>query len=197
MADFESISIGKIRQRKKISPSDVIMKAGVYAFFILFAIVLLYPFLHRLALSFSNHEYMDGNNIYIIPHELTLYNYKMTLNRNYILQAFLVSLARTVIGTAIGLGANALLAFILSRKRFIFRSGLTKFWVITMYLQAGFVPVLYLYRVFHLNNSFWVYILPGIVNVLYVIVIRSYMRSIPDSLEESAQLEGAGYMRIF
>ena len=59
------------------------------------------------------------------------------------------------------------------------------------------VPVFILYRHLHLIHSFWVYIIPGMVNVVYVMAMRTYMQNIPDSLEEASQLEGAGYIRVF
>ena len=85
----------------------------------------------------------------------------------------------------------------LQGPKFIFRSGLSLFWIITIYAQAGIIPTLYLYRKMHLTQSFWVYVIPGLVSGLYLIVMRTYMKNIPESLEEAAQLEGAGYMRIF
>ena len=104
---------------------------------------------------------------------------------------------RTVIGTLTALAANALLAFIVSRKRFLFRRQLSLFWVITMYVNGGMIPVFLLYKGLGLTNSFWVYIIPGMVSAFNMLVLRTYMEGIPESLEESAQLDGAGYMTIF
>ena len=109
----------------------------------------------------------------------------------------IVTVARTVIGTLTCLAANAILAFIVSRKRFMFKRQLSLFWVITMYVNGGLIPVFLLFKGLHLTNSFWVYIVPGMLNAFNMLVIRTYMEGIPDSLEESAQLDGAGYTEIF
>ena len=93
--------------------------------------------------------------------------------------------------------ANAILAFIVSRKRFLFKRGLSLFWVITMYVNGGLIPIFLLYKGLGLTNSFWVYVVPGMVSAFNMLVIRTYMNGIPDSLEESAQLDGAGYTTIF
>ena len=91
----------------------------------------------------------------------------------------------------------AILAFIVSRKRFLFKRGLSLFWVITMYVNGGLIPTFLLYKGLGLTNSFWVYVVPGMVSAFNMLVIRTYMNGIPDSLEESAQLDGAGYTTIF
>ena len=81
--------------------------------------------------------------------------------------------------------------------RFLFRSQLSLFWVITMYVNGGMIPTFLVYRGFHLTGTFWVYIVPGAVSAFNMLVMRTYMLGLPDSLEESAQLDGAGYFTIF
>ena len=71
-----------------------------------------------------------------------------------------ITVARTVIGTALALFANAILAFIVSRKRFMFKKQLSLFWVITMYVNGGMIPTFLLFKTLHLTNSFWVYVIP-------------------------------------
>ncbi len=97
----------------------------------------------------------------------------------------------------LGLTNNAILAFIVSRKRFLFKKSLSLFWVITMYVNGGMIPIFLLYKNLGLTNSFMVYIVPGMISAFNMLVIRTYMNGIPDSLEESAQLDGAGYTTIF
>ena len=90
-----------------------------------------------------------------------------------------------------------MLSFIVSRKIFLFKRGLSLFCVITMYVNGGLIPTFLLYKGLGLTNSFWVYVVPGMVSAFNMLVIRTYMNGIPDSLEESAQLDGAGYTTIF
>jgi putative aldouronate transport system permease protein len=79
----------------------------------------------------------------------------------------------------------------------MFKKSLSLFWVVTMYVNGGMIPVFLLLKGLHLTNSFWVYIIPGMVSAFNMLVIRTFMLGLPDSIEESAQLDGAGYMTIF
>ena len=198
MAVSESVSFGKIRRRKKMAVKDRIFYVFIYSLFALFAVLTLYPLIHMLALSFNERYDAVIGGIYILPRKWSIRNYKEVIfDRNGFRQGMLVTTARTVIGSSVALLANALLSFILSRKKFIFKSGLSLFWVTTMYVSAGIIPTYVVYRFLHLHQTFWVYIIPGLVSGFYVLVLRTYMKGIPDSLEEAAQLEGAGYMRVF
>ena len=90
---------------------------------------------------------------------------------------------RTVLGTLFSLFLNAVLAFIISRKEFVFQRSLSLFWVITMYVNGGLIPVFLLYKALGLTNSFWVYVIPGAISCYNMLVIRTYMNnSIPNSL---------------
>ena len=198
MASLENVSYEKIKHRKKRATSDVVFNVIIYTIFTIFAIVTIYPVLNTLAYSFNDGTDAYKGGIHLFPRIWTYKSYEEILfKRESIRQCAIVSLARTLIGTVLGLGANALLAFIISRKRFRFKSALSLFWTITIYAQGGLITTFVLYRKMNLTNSFWVYIIPGLVSGLYVIVMRTYMKGIPDSLEEAAELEGAGYMRIF
>ena len=165
---------------------------------LLFAIVTLYPVLNTLAYSFNEGNDAVRGGIHLLPRSFSTRNYEeIIFERKSIMQGLWVTIGRTVLGTITSLAANALLSFILSRKKFLFKSSLSLFWIITMYANGGMIPVLILYRYLHLTSSFWVYIVPGLVSAFNVMVMRTYMQGIPDSLEEAAQLEGAGYMTVF
>ena len=131
------------------------------------------------------------------PRIFTLSNYKTVLHQQNILTGAVVSVARTVLGTIFSLVTNALLAYIISRKRFLFRSQLSLFWVITMYVNGGMIPTLVLYRNMNLTNSFWVYVIPGMVSAFNVLVMRTFMEGLPSALEESAMIDGANDFTIF
>jgi putative aldouronate transport system permease protein len=108
-----------------------------------------------------------------------------------------ISVSRTVLGTLIGLFVNAILAFIVSRKRFLLKKSLTAFWVVTMYVNGGMIPTLLLYKTLHLTSTFWVYVIPGLISAFNMLVMRTFMEGIPDSLEEAAQMDGASYSTVF
>lgn len=166
-------------------------------FLVAFVIITIYPVLNTLAVSLNDGTDALRGGIHILPRKFTLQNYKTVLQKDNLLVGAWISVARTVLGTVTALFANAILAFIVSRKRFMFKSQLSLFWVITMYVNGGMIPVFLLYQNLGLTNSFWVYIVPGMVSAFNMLVLRTYMQGIPESLEESAQLDGAGYMTIF
>ena len=164
---------------------------------IAFVVITLYPVLNTLAISFNDGIDAVRGGIYLWPRKFTLKNYITVLSKENMMRGAYITVMRTIIGTVLSLVANALLAFVVSRKRFIFKSQLSLFWVITMYVNGGLIPTFLLYKGLGLTNSFWVYVIPGMVSAFNMLVIRTYMNGIPDSLEESAQLDGAGYSTIF
>ena len=165
---------------------------------VLFVIITLYPVLNTLAVAFNDGTDSLRGGIHIWPRVWTLKNFTTVLHKENLLTGAKISVARTVIGTALSVFLNAVLAFIISRKEFIFRRSLSLFWVITMYVNGGLIPVFLLYKALGLTNSFWVYVIPGAISCFNMLVIRTYINnSIPNSLVESAQIDGAGYTTIF
>ena len=192
MADITAGSV-KSKKKKKISIFPIVN----CIIMVLFLIITLYPVLNTLAISLNDGTDALRGGIYLLPRKFTWKNYITVLQKDNLITGAYITVARTIIGTVLALVANAILAFIVSRKRFLFKRGLSLFWVITMYVNGGLIPTFLLYKGLGLTNSFWVYVIPGMVSAFNMLVIRTYMNGIPDSLEESAQLDGAGYTTIF
>ncbi len=182
---------------KKKSLGDRIFEICNTIFMVAFVIITLYPVLNTLAISFNDGIDTVRGGIHLIPRKFTLQNYYTVLHKQNMVTGAYITVLRTVVGTFLALATNALLAFIVSRKRFLFKSQLSLFWVITMYVNGGLIPTFLLYKNLHLTGTFWVYVIPGTVSAFNMLVLRTYMVGLPDSLEESAQLDGAGYMTIF
>lgn len=182
---------------KKKSMGDWIFVICNTIFMTAFVVMTLYPVINTLAISFNDGIDAVRGGIHLIPRKFTWQNYYTVLHKQNMITGAYITALRTVIGTLLALAANALLAFIVSRKRFLFRSQLSLFWVITMYVNGGLIPIFLLYKNLHLTGTFWVYVVPGAVSAFNMLVLRTYMVGLPDSLEESAQLDGAGYMTIF
>lgn len=181
----------------KHSLEDKVISVVIGLFMVCFVTVTLYPVINTVAISFNEGIDAVRGGIYLWPRKFTLKNYDTVLSMQNLITGAKVTVARTVIGTFSSLAVSALLAYVVSRKRFMFKTQLSLFWVITMYVNGGMIPVFLLYRSLHLTNSFWVYIVPSMISAWNMLVIRTYMNGLPDSLEESAQLDGAGYMTIF
>lgn len=194
---MEAVKIQKKRTKKQTSVADKVFVAFNTLFMIAFVVITLYPVLNTLAISLNDGTDALRGGIYLIPRKWTFKNFVTVLQKDNLITGAYITVARTVIGTALALLANAILAFIVSRKRFMFKKQLSLFWVITMYVNGGLIPTFLLYKNLGLTNSFWVYVIPGMFSAFNMLVIRTYMSGIPDSLEESAQLDGAGYVTIF
>ena len=186
-----------VNKKRKMSKADIAFYTFNSIFMTVFVIVTLYPVLNTLAISFNDGLDALRGGIYLLPRKFSVKNYITVFKKDDLLVGAYVSVARTVVGTALSLIACAILAFIVSRKNFLFAKPLSLFWVITMYVNGGMIPIFLLYKGLHLTNTFWVYVIPGMVSAFNMLVIRTYMNGIPNSFEESAQLDGAGYTTIF
>jgi putative aldouronate transport system permease protein len=184
----------KIRRR---SLQDIILDLVIYLSLIFLIIVTLYPFLNTLAVSLNNAMDSIRGGIYLWPREFTLFNYKEMLGRDQMYHAALISVLRTVIITGLGTFFTAMLAYIISRKDFVLRKPLTYLYVMTMYLNAGIIPTYFVYRSLGLTNSFWVYIWPGMIQAFLLLILRTYIHGLPESLVESARIDGASEFTIF
>ncbi len=183
--------------KRKTSLADKIFVVCNTLILALFVVVTLYPIVNTLAISFNDGIDALRGGIYVWPRKFTLQNYTMVLSKQNLITATKISVFRTVLATALQLAVTALLAYALSRKEFLFKKSLSAFYVVTMYVNGGLIPVFLVYKGLGLTNSFWVYILPGAVSAFNMLVIRTYMNGLPDSLEESAKMDGAGHLTIF
>ncbi|WP_438351881.1 carbohydrate ABC transporter permease [Paenibacillus sp. FA6] len=161
------------------------------------AVITLYPFLNTLAVSFNSGIDTVRGGIYLWPRSWTLQNYRAVFITGTVLNAFWISVARTVIATVLSVLLTSMLAYVLSRTDFYFRKSFTIIVVMTMYFNAGLIPYYFLIKDLHMLNSFYVYIIPGLVSGFNLIVIRTYIRTLSESLFESAKIDGAGDFRIF
>ncbi|WP_376745678.1 carbohydrate ABC transporter permease [Paenibacillus sedimenti] len=169
----------------------------LYIIMILVTIATLYPFLNVLAISLNDSVDTVKGGIYIWPREFTLQNYKTIFRYPGLITGFQNSVLRTVIGSVLGVLSASMVAYVLARKDFQARRPMSVMFAMTLYFSGGLVPVYMLMRNLHLINTFWIYILPGLLGVWYVFVIRSYMDGLPYELQESAKIDGANDFMIF
>ncbi|MBT2282429.1 carbohydrate ABC transporter permease [Paenibacillus polymyxa] len=185
------------RFRRKRSLGDSIFSITNGIFMLLVMVVTLYPFLNTISVSFNNGLDTIRGGIYLWPREWTLQNYVSVFQNPNLTQAAFVSVARTVVGTIVQLFCTAMLAYVLSRKEYMFNKLVTTLFVMTMYFSGGLIPGYMLIKQVGLLNSFWVYIIPGLIGVFNMIVIRTYIQGLSEGLIESAKMDGAGDFRIF
>lgn len=182
------------KRRQKIQVFDIVL----VFFFLIVLVVTLYPFLNVLAISFNDATDTMRNINFVIPRQFTLQNYKYVFEENDIVSSFLISVARTLIGTLCSLVCTSMLAYVLSRKDFYFNKLFTIVFVLTMYVSGGMIPeYLLIKRSLGLGNNFLVYIIPGIIWVYNVILVRSYIEGLPYALQEAAMIDGANDLYIW
>jgi putative aldouronate transport system permease protein len=138
----------------------------------------------------------EGGFIFWSP-EFSLENYRAVLKDETIGLAFLVSLAKTFIGVITHVFFCAMIGYGLSKKYIRGRKLYVAMGVITMFFSGGMIPTYLLIKSLGLLNSFWVYIIPALFSYYDVVILMNFFRNVPDSLEESAKIDGAGDWRIF
>jgi putative aldouronate transport system permease protein len=160
-------------------------------------VITLYPFLNVLAISLNDSMDTVKGGIYLWPRKWTWANYDAIFSFRGLITGFKISLLRTFIGTLLGLLSSSMLAFVLSRSDFQARKLVSTFLVMTMYVSGGLIPGFILIRHLGMMNSFWVYVLPGMVSAWNVFIIRSFIDGLPSALQESAKLDGANDFTIY
>ncbi len=181
---------------KKSFP-DKIFDVCNYSMMVLLMIIMVYPFWNTIVVSLN--EAIDGikGNLYFWPRIFTFNNYKNLFETNTLVNAFFVSVSKTFLVTVLNVFFSSLTAYILSRRDFVLKKVMTIFLVATMYVDAGLIPQYFNYRDLGLINNYMVYIVPALIGAFNVIVIRTFIYGLPESLAESARIDGAGDFRIY
>ncbi|MFE5294621.1 carbohydrate ABC transporter permease [Isoptericola sp. NPDC056618] len=168
-----------------------------YAGFLLFALLCAYPFYFLIINSVSANDMSALGQVRLWPEGFHLSNYTQILQLDGLSAAAIVSVARTLIGTACTVLASAFLGFMFTQERMWKRSLWYRLVIFTMYFSAGLIPMYVTMKSLGLTNSFWVYILPAIVQPFNIILVKTYVESMPASLQEAAEIDGAGTLRVF
>lgn len=158
------------------------------------------PFIFVIIISLTDEESLAMNGYRFIPEEWSLYAYQYIINAGEnILRSYGVTILVTVVGTILGLLLTGTYAYSLSRKTYAFRSFFTKVITVPMLFSGGMIAnYLVMTKVLMLKNSVWALILPLCMNSFNVIVLRTFFKtSIPDSVVESAKIDGASEWRLF
>ncbi len=162
-----------------------------------FAFVTCLPLLYVLANSFSSASMVNKGEVFLIPKEFTLENYKKVLSNNAILTGLRNTLFYVFVGTIIQLVLQFTAAYPLSRKDMKGRSIFSFYFSLTMFVSGGMIPTYIVVKSLNMLNTVWAMIIPGCVSVFNVIVIRTFMQSLPWEMQEAAMLDGCGNIRIF
>jgi putative aldouronate transport system permease protein len=185
------------RRRRRWTLERIIFTTLNTTFLVALGGLMVYPLLNTLAISLNDGMDAVRGGIGIWPRVFSLRNYEVVLNMDTIYQAFFMSVLKTVVVVATNLFFTSMLAYALSRREFIFRRPITMIFVLTMYFDAGLIPNYLLIRDLGMLNSFHAYWVPVMISAFNLIVLRTYMKSIPDEVTESARIDGAGEFRTW
>lgn len=181
--------------RKKASISDTVFNIVNFTVMLLILFLCVYPFWYIFIYSISDPT-LASRGIVFLPKGLTLENFEKVLGLSGIFQALEVSVARTVLGTLLHVICVMFLGYLFTKPIYC-RKFFYRMLVITMYFNGGVIPTYLVYKMYGLTNTFWVYIIPGAVTAYNVILCKTFIENLPVSLEESARLDGAGYLTVF
>ena len=190
---------GKTQTKRKIkrNTEDWIMDSVISVVMVLVLVVTIYPFWNVIIQAFNAAGDTARGGLWLYPRQFTLQNFKELLSDSGWSTAIVVSVARTVVGTALGVSVTGIVAFAMSQTDLLFRNMYYRIFMFTMYFGGGIIPFYILLKTIHMNNTFWVYVIPGCLSVYNMLIMINFYQSIPKSLYESAQLDGATYMQIF
>ena len=180
--------------RKKQKSGQIVLNIV----FILLAICYIYPFLMVISVSLTQETALYQNGYQLIPETISTLAYEMVFrNPDQMIRAYIVTIVFTLTATILSALVTSLLAYPLSRQNFIWKKPLSFLVFFTMLFSGGLVPTyLLLTKVLHLNDTIWVYILPGLVSAYNVMIVRTNYRSLPEEMIEAAKLDGASELRI-
>ncbi len=179
------------------SPMDRVFMVINITFFILFTLLCIFPFYYLFINTISDNDLVNRGVITLLPKGIHIQNYIALKNVSDFGQSVFISVTRTILGTAVMVLASAFAGYLTTKKEMWRRSLWYRALVITMYFNAGLVPWYLNMLGLGLTDNYLGYIIPGIVQPYNIILVKTYIESIPSELEESARIDGASNMQVF
>lgn len=187
----------KHKKMYRTTPGDVVFNIINYAFFSVFTLSCIFPFYYLFINTVSDNDLVKRGLINFYPKGFNIDNYIALREVGDLGISFTITITRTLLGTALMVLASAFVGYLVTKQEMWHRSFWYRFLVITMYFNAGLIPTYLNMDLLGLTQNYLVYILPGIVAPYNIILVKTYIESIPAELEESASIDGASYMTVF
>ena len=181
----------------KVSLGDRMISVVTYIVYIFFAFVCAYPFYYIFINSISANDLSERGKILFWPQGVHFNNYAQVLKIPDLFTALKVSVERTVVGTIFTVVIAAFLGYMFTRETLWKRKVWYRMVAATMYFNAGIIPWFITMRNLGLTNNFWGYIFPVAVQPFYVILCKTFVESVPRELQDAAEIDGAGTLRVF
>ena len=182
-------------KRKKISIGQLVL----HILLILMCVTYILPFMLLISISISDEHAIADFGYSIIPKVINFAAYKQIFqNMDTLITAYEVTIFFTLVTTALSVIIMGMMAYPLARTNCRFRNVLSFFIFFTMLFSGGLIPsYLMNTKVFHLGDTIWIYILPGLVSAWYIIIIRTFYQGLPNEMMEAAKIDGASEIQIF
>lgn len=185
------------KTKMKRSFSDKVISVVTYAVYSIFAFLCAYPFYYIFINSISANNLSERGKIILWPKGLHFNNYINVMKIPGLFRSLQVSVARTLIGTLLTVIIAAFLGYMFTRESLWRRKLWYRFVVVTMYFNAGIIPWFITMDNLGLRNNFWAYIFPVAVSPFYIVLCKTFVESVPKELQEAAEIDGAGTLKIF
>lgn len=179
----------KSKSRIKLTTGELIFSIFNYIFLTLFVLICTYPF-YFVFINCIGSQREIAQGIIFWPKVLDFSTYKELLTSPSIPSAFFISVSRSLVSTTMCVLFTSLFAYLVTQKDMFARKFVYRFTIITMYVSGGLIPWFLTMKAYHLQDTFLLYVLPGIINAFYLILVKTYIESIPSSLEEAAAIDG-------
>ena len=177
-------------------PGDIAFHSFTAVVMAILAIVMIYPFLYVLNYSLSDPTKI-GVSLLLLPRGFNIDSYITLFKADYVLTGLFISTMRTIVGTLAMIIVSSVTGYCLAQNEVVGIKFFRKYFVFTMYVSAGLIPIYLVYKVFGLIGTFWVYIVPLMVSAFNIILVKTYVESLPVALQESAFIDGANDVTVF
>jgi putative aldouronate transport system permease protein len=181
----------------KFNSADKTLQFIIYFLLACLAFVTFYPFWNSFVISFNVGSDTTLGGITFWPRKFTFENYGVVFKEKKILNAYYITIARTVLGTLLSMFFTSLFSYALSKKGIVFKKFYMLLCIITLYFSGGLIPYFILIHGMHLYNTFWFLLIHGMINVYNVIIFRTFFMQLPEGLEESARIDGCSNFGVF
>lgn len=192
------MNFGRNRQKIKVSFGERLFGIcnNIFMFFLM--IIMVYPVWYVLVASLSESQKMIGfDGIMWLPRGFSFDSYRLMAKNPMVLRGYVNTIYIVVVSVVLNIIFTSIGAYFLSRKNVMWQKYVMIMITLTMFFSGGLIPIyLTLTKIYHLRDSYWAIILPGLVNTFNLIIMRTSFQSIPDSLSESATIDGAGHWRV-
>ena len=168
-----------------------------YIVYTIFALVCVYPFYYVIINSISANDLSEQGKVIFFPMEIHFNNYISVMKIPSLLTAAWVSVLRTSIGSVLTVFVSGFLGYMFTRETMWHRKLWYRIITVTMYFNAGLIPWFLTMKLLGLTNNFWGYIFPLIIQPFFIVLCKTYVESVPKEIQDAAEIDGAGTLRIF